>query len=79
MTILRITTYLSRSSRKDSPVTSLRGQDNDSEYHSYIVTHDFGLLYPIPSGWVRVRLRVRPSLGLVAFQSGVTSFSLKVF
>ena len=39
----------SRSSRKDSPFTSLRGQDNDSEYYSSIVNHDFGLLYPIPS------------------------------
>ena len=79
MTILRITTYLPRSSRKYSPVTSLSGQDNDSEYHSCIVTHYFSLLYPIPSGWVRVRVRVSLSLGLVAFQSGVTSISLKVF
>ena len=39
----------SRSSRKDSPFTSLREKDTDSEYFSSIVNHDFGLLYSIPS------------------------------
>ena len=39
----------SRSSRKDSPFTSLRGQVTDSEYHSSIVNHDFGLFYPFLS------------------------------
>ena len=57
-----------RSSRKDSPFTSLCGQDNDSEYHSSIVTHNFGLFYPILSSIKSFRI--------AAFQSGLTS---KVF
>ena len=61
----------SRSSRKDSPLTSLRGQDNDSEYDWSIVTYDFGLLYLIPSSI--------KSPQIAAFQSGLTSISLNVF
>ena len=48
----------SRSSCKDYPFTSLRGQDNDSEYHSSIVTHDFGLF--IISLHLPKALKLRP-------------------
>ena len=55
----------SRSSSKDSPFTSLRVQDTDSEYYSSIVNHDFCWLYPIDSSI--------KSPQIVAFQSGVNS------
>ena len=39
----------SRSTRKDSNSAFSREKDNESDYFSSIVNHDFGLLYPIPS------------------------------
>ena len=59
------------SSRKESPFTSIRGQDNGSDDHSSIMTHDFGLMYPIPSSIKSPQIAV--------FQSALPSISSKIF
>jgi len=64
----------SRSSRKDSPFTSLCGQDNDSEYHSSIVTHDFGLLYTIPSSTKSPQIAASIWFNITLFESILKSF-----
>ena len=64
----------SHPSRKDCPFTSLRSQDNDSEYHSSIVTHDFGLLYPIPSSIKSPQLRLSIGCNFSLVESFSKSF-----
>ena len=49
MKCLRITTSSLDYHLNILPLHLFRGQDNDSEYYSSGVNHDFGLFYPIPS------------------------------
>ena len=51
-----------RLSRKDSLYTSVRGHESDAENHSLIVSHEFGLFYPIP--------QFNTSPQIMAFHSG---------